>query len=235
MKRAVVIETALALYLLAGLTAAGMADAKGDAILRQAFKKLGTARTYAADVAMTFRAPSVRTLARKGTVAALKPNFLRVELKAPRAQLFIADGKAYYNYLLGAPLYVKEPLPPKPVEFLGVWEGEIDAFFGGEQNAGKVTAAYGGSEKVGGVDCDIVRASVKGQNRTIVYSIGKADRLIRRAVILIPGPNRQTATQTNLLSNIRLNVPLKPSDFTFKPPAKAREYKARPNARPGIS
>ena len=220
------------------------AEAKGDAILRRAFKSLNAARSFSADLKATLTTPNAPApVVLSGRILAMKPNFLRVELKGPNAPVFVADGKNYYQYQTGAPVYQKELLRPRPTEFVGLWEGEIDSFFGGEANAAKVGATLIASKLVDGVACDIVKAEMQSPPRTAVYSIGKTDHLIHRAEITMGGAgsprggaNRprggpirpmeprpaQPSAQTNVLTSMKLNPPLTASDFVFKPPANTR-------------
>jgi outer membrane lipoprotein-sorting protein len=201
------------------------ADEKGSAVLKEAFKKLGEAKTMTADVSAVMDAPGAPApMKLKGTVAAMKPNFFRWDMQGPGAQSFYADGKSYYIYISQINQYVKQALAAKPTELPGMWEGEVDAFFGGEKNAEKVEAMLTGSEKVGEVDCDVVKVEIKDPDRTATYSIGKSDRLIYKAVLMFPLGNGRTATQTNTLSNIKLNVKKKAADFEFKPPAGAKLF-----------
>src|SRR2546421_9277978 len=60
---------------------AAEADGRGTAILREAFGKLGAAKTMECKLMVTASDPRTeKPLQMKGTVAAMKPNFLRVEV-----------------------------------------------------------------------------------------------------------------------------------------------------------
>ncbi len=202
------------------------ADTKGVDILKAAFAKLGAARTMSANLSgEVSNGPNRPAVKFNGTVAAMKPNFLKVELKGPGTRVFISDGKYYYNWAEGARIYTKDIVAAKPVEFGGVWEGEIDAFFGGAASVAKIDASYVGTEKVDGVDCDLVKAVMKNPDRTAVYAIGKSDKIIRRSVIAVTasrGPRAVTQVQTNHITGTQLNAAKSPADFTFKPPANAK-------------
>lgn len=201
------------------------ADEKGQAVLREAFKTLQDAKTLTADLSVSVaNAPGPTPQSLKGKVTLMKPNYLRVELEGPEGQSFFADGKNYYMYSTAAKRYVRQSLSPNPTEFQGLWEGEIDAFFGGVKSAEKVTATYVGTEKIGDVECDVVKVEMKDPDRTAVYAIGKTDRLIRRAALSFPVPNREPVKQTNTLTNIKLNVSKTAADFEFKPPADAQLF-----------
>jgi outer membrane lipoprotein-sorting protein len=204
------------------------ADEKGEAVLRDAFKTLHDAKTFSADFNASMSiagAPGPVTF--KGTVLAMKPNLLRVEMKGPSTLVFAADGKNYFAYNSQPNTYSKTALEAAPTEFLGMWEGEIDAFFGGEKNLPKVTVTYVGTEKIDGVECDQVKAEPKERGATAVYSISKADHYIRKAVLTLPGPGGQPVTQTNTLTNIKLNVSKKEGDFKYTPPKDAKPAGAR--------
>ncbi len=139
----------------AGSTA--FADAKGEEALKAAFKKLGAAKTLTFDMATENKFPGAPApINWKGKVAAMKPNFLSVAMTGESAPSFFADGKDYYITAQGRAQ--KAPLEAKPTEMQGIWEGEIDAFFGGEKLVDKVQATHTGTEKVGDVECAADRA-----------------------------------------------------------------------------
>lgn len=217
------------------------ADEKGDKILREAFKKLGDSKAMTALITAKIEIEGLpEPLVFKGTVAAMKPNLLRVELKGEvpspgggekRTMEFVyaADGKNYYSFPAPNNLpntYTRVKLLPKPTEFLGQWEGEVDAFFGGEKNADKVKATYAGSEKVGTIQCEVVKTVMKGPDgepRTITYYIGKNDLLIHQAKF---GAGEQN--QTNNLTNINLDAKKEKEDFVYTPPKDAKEVAPPP-------
>ena len=192
------------------------ADAKGDEILRAAFKKLHEAKTMTFDLVTETKISQLPDpLSWKGKVAAMKPNYLKVAMAGEGAPSFVADGKDYYISAGGQS--AKMPLEKMPLEMQGIWEGELDAFYGGEKLVEKVTTMYAGAEKIEELDCDLVKVDMKMPDRVVVYAIGRTDRLIHRAVLIVTGPNGQTVTQTNTLSNIKFNVEKTAADFEFKP------------------
>lgn len=214
----------------AGLPAA--ADDASDAIIKAAYKKLGDAKTMSAEITCKIEVEGLdEPIEFKGTVAAMKPNLLRVELKGkvPMAgeieQIFAADGKNYFTYNSGANACIKAKLEAKPTEFLGLWEGEIDAFFGGEKAAAKFKTESGGTAKVGDVECDVVKVETKapdGSERIITYTVGKKDSLIYRASYSASGPGQPETTQTNTLAKIKLGVDKTEKDFAYEPPEGTR-------------
>jgi outer membrane lipoprotein-sorting protein len=231
MRRGLVLLGAAACLAVLGLASA---DEKGEAALRAAFRTLHGAKTYTANAAITINQPGqAKPINLKGTIAAMKPNLLRVELKQASGPgvVFAADGKNYYTYIEAAKQYVKQDLDAAPKEFQGEWEGEVDAFFGGESLLSKGDASYAGTEKVGGVDCDQVKVTPKGPGATVVYSIGKSDHLIRKSVISVTQQGR-TVTQTSLLTDIKLDGAKKASDFAFTPPEGSREAQREPGGQP---
>lgn len=200
------------------------ADEKGEAVLREAFKKLHAARSFTSSITQTLNVPGQEPLIYKGTIAALKPNFLRVELAGPEQILYVSDGKSYYTYQGGANEYMRMQVAPAPTEFMGQWEGEIDGFFGGEKNVARATVTYVGVETLGGVECDVVKAEPKPgtPGAPVTYAIGRDDRVIRRAILSFRVGGARQVTQANVLTDLALNPPLKEGHFEFTPPTGAR-------------
>lgn len=215
---------ALAAALCVAAVAPLAADEKGEAAVRAAFKTLHAAKTYTANITTETQFPD-RSISRPGTLAALKPNFLRVEFKGTSPMLFVCDGKEYH--LQAGDRHQKQPAEAAPTAFLGQWEGEIDAFFGGEKGLAGREMTHTGTETVGGVECDLVKVAGNDQSATVVYAIGKTDHLIHRSAMTMPGPNGTMLTQTNTLSAIKLNAPKAPKDFKFVPPAPAAPREKR--------
>ena len=221
---------ALVLCIATVIAGPSLGDAKGNAILKEAFTKYGAAKTMTAAITINQKDPRTGApITLKGTVVAMKPNYLRMEVSlGENAQSFVADGKQYFSYVSAGSVkaYRKEPDQAKPVEYQGIWEGEIDSFFGGAASAAKYDAMLTGSEKVGGVECDLVKVEMKVPERTAVYAIGKLDKLIHRASLTIPVQGGAQQSQTNLLSDIKFNVAKTPADFVFKIPPGAKEVPA---------
>jgi outer membrane lipoprotein-sorting protein len=215
---------ALIAVLCAASAAQLAADEKGEAVLRAAFKTLYAAKTYTANITTEAQFPD-RAISRPGTLAAMKPNFLRVEFKGTSPMLFVSDGKAYH--IQAGERHQKQPVEAAPTAFLGQWEGEIDAFFGGDKSLTGREITLTGTESVGGVECDLVKVAGSEHNAAVVYAIGKTDHLIRRATLTLPGPNGTSLTQTNTLTAIKLNVPKTRKDFVFAPPPAAAPLEKR--------
>jgi outer membrane lipoprotein-sorting protein len=203
---------------------AARADERGTAILRAAFQKMHNARTLSAEISTRVEMPGRAPSATQGKVLAMKPNYLRVEMKGRNAPLYVADGKNYYSYADGQPVYFKMPLDKNPTELNGQWEGEIDGFFGGAKNLSRLSATYIRSEVVAGIDCHLVKAEMKNPNRVVVYAVGKKDSLIHRAEMEMHLGESQVSKQTNRLTNIRLNIALTARNFAFNPPKTAKLY-----------
>lgn len=208
----------------------GQTDARGEEILRNAMKKLHAAETYSAELTFTSSRPGQAGSKSQGTLLAMKPNLLRVEIKAPAeaggSVLFAADGKHYNIYIGRANQYLREDLDPAPTEFRGQWEAEVDAFFGGDRGLPKSGASHTGTARVAGVECDLVKIE-PAKGRSTIYAVGKADGLIHQTRIVISTPQGD-AVMTNTLTNIKLNAPRKPAEFAFTPPAGARLFE-QPN------
>ncbi len=197
------------------LTLPASADEKGTATLKAAYKKLHEAKTLTFDLAITMAGP-MGPIQWTGTARAMKPNFARIELKGNFAQSFYADGKDYF--MLANSRATKLPLEAKPKELQGVWEGELDAFFGGEELLGKLTATFVEDKKVDGVDCVVVKAVMKSPDRTAIYTIGVADSMIRQMTLLVTTPEGEREVQSSKLSNVKLNGELKAADFAYTGP-----------------
>lgn len=203
--------------------AAAPGEPNVDAILRAAMARIHAARTFAAELTVTVNPPGELETRLRGSVAAMKPNFLRIELGGTRRLVFAADGKQYAT--LDGEVYKVEPLAAAPEGLVGIWEAEIDAFFGGEKvfPKGKVTSA--GTDSVDGVDCDVVKVEVEGE-RPMLYAIGRRDGLIHRGTQLLTAEGGAGFRQVNTLRRIRLGVPFESKAFIFNPPSDARRYEA---------
>jgi outer membrane lipoprotein-sorting protein len=203
--------------------APGAAAARGEAILGRAFRQLQAARTFQARIA-TRSSDARQRLAGVGigTVAAMKPNRFRLELRLATGGrvLYVADGHQYFSPRYApsgpdsAPPLVRWQLPQQIDAFPGPWEGEVDAFFGGERGLAGMAVDHVGKESVAGVECDLV-AVTDPSRRQRIYAVGERDFLIRRQVTIGADPRE---TLTNTLSGIRLDGPLSPALFAFTPP-----------------
>lgn len=215
------------------------ADAKGEQILREALVKLNAAQAMTAKlVHSTVAADQPFKITLNGTISAMKPNFVRVRIagEAPNRvkveRVYASTGTEYVRYVAENNTYTKERLEPKPKEFSGEWEAELDGFFGGAELLKRGTPVYKGTEKVGTVLCDVVLFNAAPRDgagaRTMTYYIGRADRLIYRASYPLPTPNGVRLTQTNTLSDINLSAKLSAKDFAYSPPSGAKpQRKAR--------
>ena len=233
--RKIISLSALTLLTLPLLTPVAHADAKGETILRAAFKKLGESKAMTAKLMQSFQTLDGKTLAEYGgTISALKPNYLTVEIKADgpngskRTTVYAADGKDYYAPSPTEPdVYTVAPNKPNPTDFPGEWEAEIDSFFGGEKLLEKGTPEFGKVEKIGKISCDVVLMKMKPVGevpaRTLVYYVGQKDKLIYRSswqVVRREG----TFIQANTLSEINLKAEKKPSDFAYTPSKDLKKF-----------
>lgn len=208
-----------------GLAGPLHADARADSILRQAFEKLHAAKSFSADLSATIRTPGAGISALKGRILALKPNYLRVDFQGRTPMRYVCDGKFYYRQVSPTE-YVRERADPRPSVFVGVWEGEIDAFFGGAGLMNGLSTSYRGTETVAGTPCDVVSAEMKNPSRTVTYAITRKDRLIVRAAIRLGNPPN-VQEQINRLQNHRLDAVAAPKDFQFKPDPGMRQRPLR--------
>lgn len=238
MKRALYRRSLVAAAAMLAATAwsARAQENSGVAALREACRKVVAAKSMTADLAVLLLLPNGKSVSGKGTLAALKPNFLRVELKGVGAggtdQVYASDGKFYYSYYEGSKAYRRAVVPPVPLNFLGQWEGEIDTFFGGERSVQKGAISVIGSEKVGEIDCDVVKLLPQGRTSPIAYFIGKTDRLIHRSLFSYTTTSG-SITQINTLSNLQLDVAKMPDDFLFTLPEGARLIPPAAPRQPG--
>jgi outer membrane lipoprotein-sorting protein len=207
------------------------ADEKGEKILREAFRKLHKAQSLTADLTTQRTLTGQPDVMGKGTIALKKPNFLSVTVSMQAnartmKQTFVSDGKNYFNYFDGSKTYQSQPTEKKPTQFTGNWEGEVDAFFGGEATADAYNADYAGKETLDGIPCDLIRITWKqeGGNRVLTYAIGQKDRLIHRTSWTAKVDEKRSLTQTNRLKNIKLNSAVPSKTFAFVPPKGATLY-----------
>ena len=215
------------------------ADEKGERILREAYKTLSAAQTMTAKITVTGQREDDKMIViEKGEVMAAKPNLLMVRLtrqteKGPGkiVDIYAATGKDYFTYSTSTNSYSRRKLEDKPTDFPGAWEGEIDSFFGGEKNLDKGTADYSGMEKVGDVDCNVVKAKLKpvGQapERVITYYIGQKDHLIHRTAWVEQTQDGESVVVANTLTDINLKADKKPEDFQYEPPKDAKIIKPK--------
>jgi len=219
-------STLAALLIAAAACARSGADPRGTAILKQSFATLHAARTYRAKVVRTDQQGRLSS-EHEGVILAMKPNYMKYQLGGRMGATFVSDGKSYYIFARGGQFYQKLAVEAHPTEFPGEWEGEIDAFFGGAALVDKVQATYAGATRFAGKPCDLVRAAMKDPDRTVLYTIGRSDHLIYRASLTIT-QNGRSVTQTNTLSEIKLNGPMRSGEFRFIPAEGMREAPARP-------
>lgn len=207
------------------------ADEKGEKILREAFRKLHKAQSITADLTTQRKMTGQPDLLGKGTIALKKPNFLNIILSSQAnsrtvKQTYVSDGKNYFNYFEGSKSYMRQPSAKNPTEFSGDWEGEVDAFFGGEATAAKYIADFAGTETLDSIPCDLIRITWKegGGNRVLTYTIGQKDRLIHRTSWTAKIDETRNLTQTNRLKNIKLNGAVAAKTFAFVPPKDTKLY-----------
>lgn len=219
---------AVALILAAVAPPAG-ADEKGDGLLREALSNLKAAQSLTADIsyAVALEGAAQVVPAYKGTISLKKPNLLRAEMKGTRGMVYVSDGKNSYNYSEGSKQYFKRPLPDPLTTVAGPWGTEINAFFGGEKLMPPEGAVVAGTEKIGDVECDLVKATQGTQSAT-VYAIGKADHCIYRTVMTVNLGNNRKYTRTVALSNLKRDVEIADDTFVFTAPEGMKEWTPPP-------
>ena len=232
MKKHFIAGSGFAIAALIGLATPVRADEKGERILREAFKKINESQSMTATLTRAFEGENISgKVISKGTIAAMKPNLLlvrittQIEGASKDEDVYAATGKDYINYHSGKKQYSATKLEANPTEFSGEWEGEIDAFFGGEKLLAKGTADYTGLDKVGDAPCSIVKMTIKakGQDpeRVITYFVGQKDHLIHKTSFVVRTLEGAEWTQSNLLTDINLKAAKKADDFQYAPPKDA--------------
>lgn len=208
-----------------GGAVAAHADEKGAALLRNAFSKLHEAQTMTADLTIDQKVTGQAIEKSKGTVTLKKPNYLNVTLSSqegPRTvkRTFVSDGTNYFIYSEGSKNYTRQPVAGTPTAIPGEWEGEVNAFFGGDALAIKLKADFAGTETIEGTDCNLIRVNpaLETGNRILTYAIGRQDHLIRRTSWTLKLDDKLVVTHTTTLSNVKLNGPAATSLFAFGPP-----------------
>ena len=239
MKTQPIFRFGFSLLVLGTASASVRADEKGERILREAYKTLNAAQTMTAKITVTGQPEDGRMIVlEKGEVMASKPNLLMVRLtrqteKGPSkiAEIYAATGKDYFTYNGADNSYLKRKLEDKPTDFPGAWEGEIDSFFGGEKNMDKGTADYSGMEKVGDMDCNVIKTKLKpvgaAPERVITYYVGQKDHLIHRTSWVEQAQDGESVVVANTLTDINLKADKKPEDFQYEPPKDAKIVKPK--------
>lgn len=219
------------------------ADEKGERILGEAFKKINEAQSMTATLTQIVEGEGIsKRVIAKGTVSAMKPNLLmvrvttQIEGSEKSEAVYAATGKDYVWYDSAEKdeneeeLYHKDKLAVNPTDFPGPWEGEIDAFFGGEKLLAKGKADYSGMDKVGDAACNIVKMTLPAKDKTaervITYFVGQKDHLIHKTSWLISNQGAEI-TESNLLTDINFKATKKVEDFQYTPP-KGVKLKAPP-------
>ena len=105
------------------------ADAKGESIIKEAFRKLYAAQAMTAKITQTTSLANQKGMkvVASGTIAAMKPNYLKVRIlssipaRGKDERTYAATGKEYYSYGSFQNQYRKDTLSAKPTEFMGEW------------------------------------------------------------------------------------------------------------------
>lgn len=216
-----------------GSASLAVADAKGEKIMREALVKLNSAQAMTAKFTQTTVAPDQPfKLTLNGTIAVMKANYIRVRITGETPdhkkieRVYASNGAEYITYFGENSTYRKDRLDPKPQEFSGEWEAEVDGFFGGVDLLKRGIPVYKGVDKVGSVPCDVITFNATPRDgvaaRVMTYYIGQKDHLFYRASYPVPSTNNVRLTQTNTLSDINLSAKLSVKDFAYTPPSGAK-------------
>ena len=217
--------SAAALLLGAALTLGGgaRADEKADALIQRAEKAAQAARSLQAEFELmswtrTQRPPLT------GTVQLLKPHYGRVKVNNPAGQplqTMISTGKEQFIVLEGQKQYLKDEAAPKAAGVTGVL-GPVGALFmEGSLASLKGERTLRAPETFNGQSYQVVEVAGPDQP-TYKLFFGPAGRLDGSEMQMKQG--EQTFHQRVLLKNVRLNAPLKPQEFAYKPPAGYKPY-----------
>lgn len=212
------------------------ADPKAQALLKKVQAATQAARTLTAD--FTYSVASVkRTQRAEGSVKLMRPNVAAVRFShlsgAPFARLVAADGTTVWRFDPTANAYQKRAADPQGKD-IRLWDAApIQAFFDVPSAMRECVYVrdlndlkYAGVETLNGVAYQVLEHRMQG-----VVAGGESspfrhrlyvgpDNLIRKHVLLFRSGG-QPGVQVAELSNIKTNVPLAASDFTFAPPPDA--------------
>jgi outer membrane lipoprotein carrier protein len=164
--------------------------------LQAKYNKLST---LAADFTQVYNAPGERTRRESGRLLLKKPGRMRWDYTTPESKLFISDGKWLYEYVeaerLATRSSVKESADLRaPFAFL-LGRGNLRRDFKRIEFA---------SEQ-----------PTKAGNRVLRLEIEPRSLQLARLVLI----DRNNARSDFLFSNVRENVPVSESQFTFNAPA----------------
>lgn len=246
-----------ALVALSAGAAFGAPDAR--AIMTRATNTIKSASTYQGEWLVTTSMGTMGSMTVKMNMKTTRSGQARVEMtptgKATgmmaaaanmAASTTVSDGKTMLMYMKGMNSYMKMPVP----------KGHNPGFAGmlGDLTKSGVRASYVGEEMVRGRRCQVIKITPpnngkngsQGAKMDMRAYVDKATGSVRqvKTVTVMPGgmpggpqpskdakPQSVTITNTMTLVSEKLNAPISPSVFKFKPPAGAKEMS--PGMMPG--
>lgn len=207
----------------AGLVAAGPAPSGGaqppaetpEDLQRALQQRYELVRDFSADFTHTYRGGLLRTtLVERGTVLVKKPGRMRWDYREPERKLYLSDGEHLYSYLPEDRRVLVGELP-------GEGEAATPALFlaGRGDFAADFTAAFDAVEDPP-PDSRVLRLTPRRTERDFEFLVVVVDAP-SLAIVRLIAYDRQGGVSTFFFSNIRENVGLSDSPFTFSVPRDA--------------
>jgi outer membrane lipoprotein carrier protein len=177
--------------------------------LQAKYNKLST---LAADFTQVYNAPGERTRRESGRLLLKKPGRMRWDYTTPESKLFISDGKWLYEYVeaerLATRSSVKESADLRaPFAFL-LGRGNLRRDFK------RIEFASEQPTKAGNRVLRLIPKRTQ-EFRELLIEIEPGSLQLARLVLI----DRNNARSDFLFSNVRENVPVSESQFTFNAPA----------------
>lgn len=216
-------------FMVVASTMAG-ADTKADAVLKELLATYKDAKTMTADVQYVLKQGEKILMKESGTLKAMKPNLLLLQMGGKIGQTIASDGSSMWIYMQQQNQYMKReadpqgkgifPLPLVQVFFQPTAESLT---LMGEMKS--VTTRVLGNRTIDGKMYRVLELSGAGPG-TLRYFIGP-DNLIHRMTVTMTSGSNTTVTEFSL-PNLKVGADLTASAFAFKPPEEATEF--NPNA-----
>jgi peroxiredoxin len=194
------------------------ADTRADALVERARKTAARARSLQAEVVVRTWVEGGRPEVQRGTVQLLRPGSGRVKLSTATGEpvlTLISDGKAFFQVFHGQGFHRKRTALPRGQSFTPHLAEPGALFLGGALPL-RVPLAYVGQEALDGRRLQVAEQQT-GEGHAVKLYFGPSGLLegaqTRRR------HRGQDQYRSVWLRNIRLNVPLRPAQFAYKPPA----------------
>jgi outer membrane lipoprotein carrier protein len=198
------------------------------AILDQAVAAYGQVTTLRADFTQLVRDPMIGTdETTRGEFLQQRPNKFAMRWRQPRGDLIMSDGEYLWVYLPStAPQQVvRQSLTGRGgggrpgASRAGAGADLVAEFL--ERPRERFEVAYERAEAVGERPADVLALTPRDRNapyQRVLLWLDRGDRLPRRVEI----SEGSGATRRITLERIRVNQPIPPSSFVFRPPAGVR-------------